>query len=169
MAKFNECFNPKVKCLISHCMPYEEWDEILFNYFCWARNLHYIIRDLDSLQRQTSMPLKWGSLNSRHLLAGLTPSRSFTIPSLLHSVQKVLMFPQLLLKNTSTDCQRSAKDRVSETYSMLMSMASSTHSFSASPLHSLKTHTRLARDKSSRTASLSYLPALQWERSWSWL
>ena len=43
--------------------------------------------NLDSLQRQTSMPLKWGSLNLSHLLAGLTPSRNITASSLLHSVE----------------------------------------------------------------------------------
>ena len=45
------------------------------------------------------------------------------------------MFLQLLLKNTSADYQRYAKDTVSETSSMLMRAASSTNRFSASSLY----------------------------------
>ena len=43
MAKFNESFKPKNKCLIPYHMPYEELHKRLFDYFCRARNLGYII------------------------------------------------------------------------------------------------------------------------------
>ena len=43
MAKFNEGFNPQAKILIPRRMPYEELDKRLFDYFCRARNLGYII------------------------------------------------------------------------------------------------------------------------------
>ena len=162
MAKFNEGSNAKATCLIPCHVPYKELDKRFLIIFARQKVLVTSLVDLDLLQRQTSMPLKWDSLNSRHLLVGLTPSRSVTTSSLLHSVEKKLMFLQQLLKNASTDYQRSAKDTVSETSSMLMRVASSTDIFSASPLYGLKTHTRIARGKSLGTASLSHLFASQW-------
>ena len=79
MPKFNEDFNSHVKILIPCCMPYEELDNRLLIIFEEQETLATSSPGQNPLQKQTSTPGRQGSMDSRHPLAGLTPSRGCKI------------------------------------------------------------------------------------------
>ena len=161
MAKLNQGLNPTYKCLIPHCMPYEESEKRLFDYFSRARNLGYIISGLRLITEANQYALEMGLIKFQASTGWLDSFKK------CHNIK----FPTLCRESndvptaTVEEYQRSAKDTVSKTSSMLMRVASSTDSFSAGPLYRpvgnwLKTHARVERGKSLKTTSLSYLPVL---------